>query len=1180
MNPTLEPNATEPPPVKRKIIKRNRNDLSFSAMSEEDLISLTKKEVSELEVAKLKIFDSKKIDQLQKRLLQIRKEFIKRGLSNTSNIGSIYPEVDDPEFSSKLLTKKEFAGFKYKSTNASRSYEEQVQERCGINARFQLTKNQKFLKNFMSPATDYNSLLLFHSVGVGKTCSAISIAEQFTSVFPRKIVAIMPTALKDNFKKQLFDITKIDRKNMDAVNQCVASKYLEQIADRHIIDDDALEKRVNQIIKEKYQFFGFREFANIILNMKKGIELVDAREESVEAKLNAAIKEQFSNCVIIIDEAHNVRAEDEKTQKIVPPMLLKVLQAATNIKLIILTATPMFNEAKEIVWLLNLILANEKKPLIDEADVFDKDGQLKDAGRHIIASTAQGYVSYMRGQNPFSFPTRLDPTINHDKRVLSQSKLPKHDIYGRKLEDNELLKDLKLIGSEMSDYQSSIYKKVERVADITDTDDYSFDENTSGKEKHSSLARPLQISNIAYPVDTKKDYTINMTYGENGFWNCFDKIPGSKMLKVKYKPTVKSQFGEFLHPDKVHEYSAKLKQLIEYIKQSDGIVFIYSYYVWGGILPLAIALEHAGFSKSGGQGILSGATDIDKPFIVNNSRATYSILTRDTSLVTNISNEIEKIKSIANKNGENIKVILGTNVTSEGIDFKNIREVHLMEPWHHLNRIEQIVGRAIRTCSHVSLPPEKRNTTVYYHAGYPSYYLPKRIESIDLRMYRIAEIKQKNILEVEKLLKENAVDCYLNMDASYFDPSKLKMEIDLKTSQGKLIKKFKLGDNPAFSTFKPITCTAAIEQNTFGSNSSTFNNYFYEDEIDLYKDAIANTYSDYAQTFTFSELDEKLQTSLSSLFDRDVLKHVLDILITSKTHIKSSTGLYGQLIYHGKNYTLIPVDEPFSYTTTHRRRHYEVIQSHRIKLEQGMRTNDKKQDEQHAHTGHRVNKVYEASLNTLNNLFGDTNKSDPLFAAALDHTIDRLEEPELLLLAEDALNTSETCKDIIDSLQRAQLLRQLGKSDYFRTPFHKDTVYIHDHGKLRELSPLEVAKYNRYIDPLQEFEGKNIKAFKAYIDISPKGINFKRVGDKDHSDGYICSQTTTLKVDDFKHEISEIDSQTLARLNKATKPKLCEVYELILRKMLPTTFARPLVALMVRTKKKEVVIRSKASKKN
>ena len=44
-----------------------------------------------------------------------------------------------------------------------------------------------------------------------------------------------------------------------------------------------------------------------------------------------------------------------------------------------------------------------------------------------------------------------------------------------------------------------------------------------------------------------------------------------------------------------------------------------------------------------------------------------------------------------------IKIVIGSVVEkSEGLDLKNIREIHILDPWYHLYRIEQIIGRGIR----------------------------------------------------------------------------------------------------------------------------------------------------------------------------------------------------------------------------------------------------------------------------------------------------------------------------------------------------------------------------------------------------------------------------------------------------------------------------------------------------
>ena len=70
-----------------------------------------------------------------------------------------------------------------------------------------------------------------------------------------------------------------------------------------------------------------------------------------------------------------------------------------------------------------------------------------------------------------------------------------------------------------------------------------------------------------------------------------------------------------------------------------------------------------------------------------------------------------------NKDGSQVKVILGTESAAEGLDFKMLREVHILEPFFHLSKNDQVVGRAIRRCSHTLLDFKDRNVMVYQYVS-------------------------------------------------------------------------------------------------------------------------------------------------------------------------------------------------------------------------------------------------------------------------------------------------------------------------------------------------------------------------------------------------------------------------------------------------------------------------------
>ena len=74
---------------------------------------------------------------------------------------------------------------------------------------------------------------------------------------------------------------------------------------------------------------------------------------------------------------------------------------------------------------------------------------------------------------------------------------------------------------------------------------------------------------------------------------------------------------------------------------------------------------------------------------------------------------MKAITDAENINGEIVKIVIITKAGAEGLDFKNIRQVHILEPWYNLNRTEQVIGRAVRTCSHQRLNKEERNVKVF-----------------------------------------------------------------------------------------------------------------------------------------------------------------------------------------------------------------------------------------------------------------------------------------------------------------------------------------------------------------------------------------------------------------------------------------------------------------------------------
>jgi hypothetical protein len=115
-----------------------------------------------------------------------------------------------------------------------------------------------------------------------------------------------------------------------------------------------------------------------------------------------------------------------------------------------------------------------------------------------------------------------------------------------------------------------------------------------------------------------------------------------------------------------------------------------------------------------------------------------------------------------------------TQSGAEGISLKNVRQVHMMEPFWNYVRLEQVQGRAIRICSHKDLPLEDRNVEVYtYLMKFSEQQKRDRKvdESIAIRdkglttdqiIYTLMMTKRRLSEQMFDVMKSAAIDCLLN----------------------------------------------------------------------------------------------------------------------------------------------------------------------------------------------------------------------------------------------------------------------------------------------------------------------------------------------------------------------------------------------------------------------------------
>ena len=759
-----------------------------------------------------------------------------------------YPDINEKDFNKKLLSLKEVRVHKinkYDDINTLDDFEKKSKELC----KFEKSSFQYLMSHYLSYRTPYRSILLYYSVGVGKTCTAITIAESLlinhNSLDEPMIWVILPSAIEGGFKNQIFETIKLTDLS-SITKQCTGDTYMKLANISKDFDMKNVEKRIKKLIKSRYTFFTYEGFANFIDTnyISKG--------------------KNVSDKVIIVDEAHNIRSSgnDKDENKRVYSALLEVCKDGVNNRLIFLTATPMYNEPKDIYNLFYLLLLNDKREdLYSNDKIFDINNNINPSARDFISMMSSKYISYLRGRNPFNFAFKLSPKSSGFDILDKVMPFMENGNPIEKIDENWISNiDDGIITSQLSQKQIS-YLETKKLNEL--------EQNNFGS---------LQAMNIVYD---------NYIGGE-GFNNFFVKSGDKEQLLVKYN----SKYKNALSPsnDKLGLYSSKLLNIANIIKNTNGVIVIYSRFVWSGVIPLAITLEHMGFSREGTDNILMEPEITHNTTYKNIKYPKYCILSSSDPEImgnTTINSLMTKINHPDNKDGSVVKAILITQVASEGLNFYNIREMHLIDAWFHFNRIDQIIGRGIRNCSHKNLPIEDRNVSVFLHASINGY----EKETADIHAYRIATGKLYQTKIIDEIIKNSSIDCSLFKNINYFDKDLFKLgEIIITTSQGIKVK-YQLGDNKDIEP-KCKFDLDKIKENSMGFREETYKHLGLNIR-DKIKDLVLTKIHNVERFISMDEIKE-----IFNLVDEKILMYAIkmsiypNIIIDNITLIPHKDGIH------------------------------------------------------------------------------------------------------------------------------------------------------------------------------------------------------------------------------------------------------------------------------------------------
>ena len=457
----------------------------------------------------------------------------------------------------------------------------------------------------------------------------------------------------------------------------------------------------------------------------------------------------------------------------------------------------------------------------------------------------------------------------------------------------------------------------------------------------------MQISNIIFPtlkgpaVYGKFGYDDSDS-GNGAFYKKIIKYPTSENIKFSYqKHAIIKKDGKdipFLDKEILANYSSKFKKALDYISTANGTVLLNSRFIKAGILPFALMLEQNGFIRyciDGETQLLDGPksrpicykcgkhnTKDEKQHLDPTRKDYHKFITAKYIMVTGSSDKdmnivkidthqaVTKFSSKSNMNGEEIKVFLGSSVIKEGLDFKHIRQMYIMDPWFNISDHEQKIGRAIRFCSHVNLPEDQRNVEIFQLSTTNDNAKTEKerlTETVDERNYRYAETKDKKIKEVRNVLKKSAIDCIQYKKRNIFNDNKKVKQI---TSTGNEIE-VTLGDKPySVECDYKEKCDYECVWEPTGKvkiDTNTYDLIFDKADIEKAEKRINELYKT-GIVFEISKIKEFIKEKYPSLEDRFIYKALENFLKNKKQYIKDRYNRIGYLIYRGDYYIFQPLD--------------------------------------------------------------------------------------------------------------------------------------------------------------------------------------------------------------------------------------------------------------------------------
>lgn len=647
-----------------------------------------------------------------------------------------------------------FSRYKLSKSTETKNCEEILAD----SQKVELFSYQKILQDYINSNTQYRGVLVYHQLGSGKTLTAVGVAENID----REVVVMLPSSLKGVWFQELMkyrgksipkDITEEKKKKlMNEFEEELKKKYtfISSNASNTAEQLELMEER--KISKMKTKSF---EDVDYILGQMGDLGDNQGKKNALDGKL------------LIIDEAHRIMTNIINAESKNGLRIYDAVMNAKNLKLLFLTATPLIGNPYEAAVMFNMLRGHMSVPennhkytaFPKEYDSFmeyfvDLDNNVI-KNKHIFQERINGLISYYRGL--------YDP----DNKVI-----PKKN-------------KMQIVNVEMSDYQWKTYA-AKRKEELEEEKRSKFATEKFVKLEYKKPGRQAfttyrmgtrQLCNFVLPKDIERPKY---------------KKSDSQVVRKKIDTKLINSLPDTTVTKDLEKYSPKMKKIMDLLRETKtGIAFVYSNFITlGGLGVFAEVLRKNGWIMyTGKESPATFTVSKDKEYRV------FTLLTGETNH-QHYQNVLELLNDSKNKDGKFVRVLLASSVVAEGINLRNVRQVHVMEPDWRQTRLDQVIGRAFRICSHKDLPVDSRNVDVYiYLMSAPKSIQPSKAlneetdYTTDEYIYYRAQENLKLVDQFLTAIKEVAFDCELNA-AHNFLPGELEQCakcIDPKKYPGKKV---------------------------------------------------------------------------------------------------------------------------------------------------------------------------------------------------------------------------------------------------------------------------------------------------------------------------------------------------------------------------------------------------------